>query len=127
MHLAATEASASVGTQYVAEPPPEEELQRARLYGLLARLLAAPPDAPLLAGLAALTEDDSDLGRAFAAVARAASVAASETVAEEYHDLFIGLTRGELLPYGSYYRTGFLNEKPLAVLRARLAELGIGR
>jgi len=37
----------------------------------------------------------------------------------EYHDLFIGLTRGELLPYGSYYLTGFLNEKPLAELRAR--------
>mgnify|MGYP002067984120 CR=1 FL=1 len=47
--------------------------------------------------------------------------------AREYHDLFIGVGRGELLPYASYYLTGFLNEKPLAKLRGRMAELGIER
>jgi TorA maturation chaperone TorD len=110
-----------------AETPPDEELVRGRIYALLARLLAAPPDAPLLASLAALTADNSELGRAFAALAAAAAAAAPAGVAEEYHDLFIGLTRGELLPYGSYYLTGFLNEKPLAELRGALAGLGIAR
>ncbi len=111
----------------VVETPPDEELFRARPYGLLARLLAAPPDGPLLASLAALTADNSELGRAFAALAEAAGTTATAGVAEEYHDLFIGLTRGELLPYGSYYLTGFLNEKPLAELRDALAGLGVAR
>ena len=106
---------------------PDEELVRARIYGLVARLLAAPPDMPLLASLAGLTADDTGLGHAFAKLAEAAGTAAPAGVTEEYHDLFIGLTRGELLPYGSYYLTGFLNEKPLAELRDALAELGIAR
>src|SRR5439155_1564893 len=42
-------------------------------------------------------------------------------------DLFIGLGRGELLPYGSYYLTGFLHERPLARLRAHLEKLAIER
>jgi TorA maturation chaperone TorD len=111
----------------VAKTPPEEELVRARIYALLARLLVAPPDGPLLASLAGLTSDNTELGRTFAALAEAAAAAAPAGVAEEYHDLFIGLTRGELLPYGSYYLTGFLNEKPLAELRDALAGLGIAR
>jgi TorA maturation chaperone TorD len=113
----------------VAETPPEEEFLRARIYGLLARLLAAPPDGPLLTSLARVTSDNTEFGRALAALAQAAAAAAADTagVAEEYHDLFIGLTRGELLPYGSYYLTGFLNEKPLAELRETLAGLGIAR
>jgi hypothetical protein len=36
--------------------------------------------------------------------------------------LFIGLGRGELLPYGPYYLTGFLNERPLARLREALSK-----
>lgn len=127
MAVAAVEARASPRSQPVVEPLPDEESHRARIYGLLARLLAAPPDAPLLVALAALSADDSELGRAFAALAQAAAAATALGVAEEYHDLFIGLTRGELLPYGSYYLTGFLNEKPLAVLRGALAGLGIAR
>ena len=42
-------------------------------------------------------------------------------------NLFIGLGRGELLPYGSSYLTGFLHERPLARLRADLGPLGIER
>ena len=127
MNIGAAGLHTPAESQHLAEPPPEEELQRARIYRLLARLLATPPDAALLAGLAALPGDDSGLGRAFAILGRAAASAKPESVAEEYHDLFIGLTRGELLPYGSYYLTGFLNEKPLAALRGDLASLGIAR
>jgi TorA maturation chaperone TorD len=50
-----------------------------------------------------------------------------ERVEQEYFDLFVGIGRGELLPYGSYYLSGFLYERPLARLRATLSRLGIER
>ena len=71
--------------------------------------------------------DASPLGLAHAALAEAASRTTSERVEREYFDLFIGLGRGELLPYGSYYLTGFLHERPLARLRKDLDKLGIER
>ncbi len=99
-------ASASVAdsTDRVTREIPEEELFRARLYSLLARLLAAAPDAALLAALGRISGDASELGQAFAALARGAAAASAADAAAEYHDLFIGIGRGELLPYGSYYR-----------------------
>ena len=60
-------------------------------------------------------------------LAEAAGRTSVERVEREYFDLFIGLGRGELLPYGSYYLSGFLHERPLARLRAHLARLGIER
>ena len=45
----------------------------------------------------------------------------------EFDALFVGLGRGEVLPYASYYLTGFLNEKPLAKLRRDMRALGIER
>ena len=105
----------------------EEELFRAQLYRLLARLLAAPPDAEALSALRSLDGDVSPLGEAFADLAGAAAEATAERLVEEYQDLFIGLGRGELVPYGSFYLTGFLEEKPLANLRADLSRLGIVR
>ena len=105
----------------------EEDVTRARIYGLLAGLLAAPADAATLKTLAQLPSDESQMGQALGAIARVASGVRDGEVAREYHDLFIGVGRGELLPYASYYLTGFLNEKPLAKLRGRMAELGIER
>jgi TorA maturation chaperone TorD len=105
----------------------EEELLRARLYALLARFLASPPDAALLQFAAKLHGDDSEIGQAIGAFARAAAAITPAEAAEEFQDLFIGVGRGELLPYGSYYLTGFLEERPLAKLRQDLAPLGIVR
>jgi TorA maturation chaperone TorD len=81
----------------------------------------------LLDQLTALTGDATPLGRAHAELAQAASDAVAAKVEREYFDLFVGLGRGELLPYASYYLTGFLNERPLSRLRADLAALGIER
>jgi TorA maturation chaperone TorD len=100
---------------------------RALHWGLLARLLARAPDARLLGQLAGLEGDDTPLGAARGALAEAASAAEAGAVAREFHDLFIGLGRGELLPYASYYLTGFLHERPLAKLRADMERLGIAR
>jgi len=100
---------------------------RAQEYALLATLLAGAPDGALLRRIARLRGDETPLGRAHAALAEAAGATDAEAVAREYFELFIGIGRGELLPYGSYYLTGFLNERPLARLRADLAALGIER
>jgi TorA maturation chaperone TorD len=104
-----------------------EDLLRARCYRLLARFLSAPPDVATLKAGAGLTGDDSDLGRAISAFARVCARAQPAMAAEEYQDLFIGLVRGELVPYGSYYLTGFLHEKPLAKLRQDMGRFGIER
>jgi TorA maturation chaperone TorD len=100
---------------------------RAQEYGLLATLLVRAPDHKLLDRLAKLRGDPTPLGVAHAGLAQAASETTVERAEREYFNLFIGLGRGELLPYGSYYLTGFLHERPLARLRADLARLGIDR
>src|SRR6516164_5591703 len=105
----------------------EVDAARAQEYALLSVLLALAPDAGLLERLGALRGDASPLGLAHVALAEAAQRANVERLEREYFDLFIGLGRGELLPYGSYYLTGFLHERPLARLRAELVALGIER
>jgi TorA maturation chaperone TorD len=103
------------------------DLARAQEYALLSALLARAPDADLLMRLSRLRGDASPLGVAHVALAQAASSTDARAIEREYFDLFIGLGRGELLPYASYYLTGFLNERPLARLRDDLAEFGIQR
>jgi TorA maturation chaperone TorD len=105
----------------------ETDAARAQEYALLAALLARAPDAALLKRLSELRGDATPLGVAHVALAEAASKTNVERIEREYFDLFIGIGRGELMPYGSYYLTGFLHEKPLARLRAELATLGIER
>jgi TorA maturation chaperone TorD len=105
----------------------EIDSARAQEYALLAALLVRAPDADLLVRLAQLRGDASPLGLAHADLAEAAGDATAEKVEREYFNLFIGVGRGELLPYGSYYLTGFLHERPLARLRQDLVELGIER
>ncbi len=100
---------------------------RAQEYALLSVLLARAPDRALLERLASLRGDPSPLGLAHTALAEAAQRTSAERVEREYFDLFIGLGRGELLPYASYYLTGFLHERPLARLRAHLEKLAIER
>ncbi len=105
----------------------ETDLGRVRLYRLLASLLAQPPGEALLARLAGLTGDETALGSALGALSEAAADTTAEGVEREFFELFIGLGRGELLPYASYYLTGFLHERPLARLRGDLARLGVVR
>ncbi|MFK7745191.1 MAG: molecular chaperone [Roseobacter sp.] len=105
---------------------PEDRL-RADLYNFIGLLLARPPVDMLLEQTASLTGDDSPLGEAIAGLARVAKATKPKAVEREFNALFIGLGRGELLPYASYYLTGFLNEKPLARLRTDMAALGVTR
>jgi TorA maturation chaperone TorD len=105
--------------------PDEVDAARAKEYALLAVLLARPPDAEFLTRIAKLRGDATPLGVAHRALAEAAEGASAEKIAREFFDLFVGVGRGELLAYGSYYLTGFLNERPLARLRGDLRALGI--
>ncbi len=108
-------------------PIDETDRMRAGIYRLLARLLARPADADLLALVAGLGGDRSEMGQAIAALAAAAAATAPEAVRDEYDEVFIGVGRGLLIPYASYYLTGFLNDKPLARLRIDMERLGIAR
>jgi len=103
------------------------DLERAREYALLSTLLIRAPSKILLKQLAQMGGDATPLGLAHAALGQATETVDAAQVEREYFDLFIGLGRGELLPYASYYLTGFLNERPLARLRDDLAQLGIER
>ena len=103
------------------------DLARAQEYALLASLLTRAPDAKLLEQLTGLRGDATPLGVAHVELAEAASGADVNEIEREFFDLFIGIGRGELLPYGSYYLTGFLHERPLARLREDMARIGIAR
>ena len=109
----------------------DEETARAEVYGLLAALFYAPPSPDLLAQLrVAVTEAPAAGGfleepwRQFVGTVRELSDA---QVANEYDALFGGVGKPELYLFGSWYLSGFLNEKPLAALRSDLAALGLAR
>ncbi|MFN2361718.1 MAG: molecular chaperone [Marinobacter sp.] len=102
-----------------------EDRARAQMYQLLGALLGGPPSSELLKGLASLHGGDTALGSATGTLAALAERTSPDAANREYNNLFIGVGRGELLPYASYYLTGFLNEKPLADLRGDLMARGI--
>lgn len=100
---------------------------RADTYELIGALLWRTPDASALAEVARLQGNASPLGVARFALAEAAAEATPEAVRDEYFSLFIGVGRGDLLPYASYYLTGFLNERPLVAVRDEMVRLGLTR
>jgi len=105
----------------------EEELYRAQVYQLLARLLGAPVDDELIDILKNIDGDDSPLGVALNGLKDLAHRITLEEAVDEYSELFIGVTQGELIPFKSFYLTGFLNEKPLGEVRAHMEEIGIAK
>lgn len=108
----------------------EDEL-RANAYGLLGNLLTRVPSPELMKTLEAIEvtegEQNNNMAAAWRTLAMAAERTTQEAVDDEYHALFIGIGRGELVPYGSWYLTGFLMERPLAQLRQDLKILGFER
>ncbi|WP_415401028.1 TorD/DmsD family molecular chaperone [Tateyamaria sp. SN3-11] len=100
---------------------------RADLYNFLGAMLASPPDDMMLTQTAGLSGDETELGQAIGTLAKLARVTKPKAAESEFNKLFIGLGRGELLPFASYYLTGFLNEKPLALLRQDMLAKGMQR
>ena len=114
-----------MGAETIPQPSvTDDDAVRANTYGLLGALLASPPRRELFDLLANIEIPSADgLGTAWRVLRHAAERADVEAVDDEYHDLFVGMGRGELIPYGSWYLTGFVMDKPLAALRSDLAEL----
>ncbi len=109
----------------------DEELARAELYGLLARLWLAPPDEALHAQFRVAVTQAPEAGALLEGpwqeLVGALRESSLQQAAEEHEALFHGVGKPEVFAYASFYLTGFLNEKPLAALRADLAELGLTR
>ena len=109
----------------------QEQRYRASAYALLAALLRAPPEQDLLDHVMALSPESDpesdELSLAMAELAGAAQKASLANLEDEYNNLFIGLGRGEVVPYGSWYLTGYLMEQPLSDLRDDLRALGFER
>ena len=123
-------------TQHATKPATEamtgdllipEDVHRASLYALLNSLLAKAPSEEILSNLAALSGGNNEIGLSIETLTLLARKVDIKTIHREYQNLFIGVGRGELLPYGSFYMTGFLNEKPLANLRDDMKRIGIAR
>jgi TorA maturation chaperone TorD len=104
-----------------------ENMARSEMYRFVASLLSSAPSPKVIDGIGRLSGDATPLGQAITSLAAVARTARPEAVEREFFDLFIGVGRGELLPYASFYQTGFLNERPLAEVRADLARLGVAR
>lgn len=113
-----------------------EDLARARWYRFFSRVFADPPDAALLELLAGQADapvpSDNDsasqaLDQAWRALARASIGAAPDRVAEEFDSLFLGVGKAPVAVHASWYLSGFLNERPLAELRALLDDIGLRR
>lgn len=106
----------------------QEELARADMYGFLANLYFRPPSSPVLKSIAgSASQADNLLGEAWTQLAEACRQRDEAQIHDEYHQLFIGVSKPEIMLYGSYYLAGFLMEKPLADLRSDLAVLGLAR
>jgi TorA maturation chaperone TorD len=131
MNAGAVAASVTTGMGEGAHSAPDAERLRANTYSLLGALLAKPPAASLIELLTRITPAEvgghDDLSAAWEVLRLASERANIAALDDEYHELFVGIGRGELVPYGSWYMTGFLMDQPLAVLRRDLAELGFER
>src|ERR1700690_248694 len=79
----------------------EVDLARAQEYALLAALLTRAPDAAFLQRLAMLRRAPPPLAAAHVGLADAAATADVTQVEREFFNLFIGIGRRELMPYGS--------------------------
>ena len=107
----------SEGSQTAGEALDAGEQARADIYRLLGALLAAPPDAALIDLLREIRlssdTDDATMAAAWQGLQAAAKAADPDRLQDEYFNLFIGLGRGELVPYASFYLHGLLLEKVL--------------
>ena len=102
-----------------------EDQLRADMYSFLANLLRAEPSVELVNQLTKLESDESPIGKSIKTLSKLASSLDLPTIRDEYVRIFIGVGRGEILPFASYYLTGFLKDKPLAKLRNDMKEIGI--
>ena len=130
LHPLSSEAVPDYQEQEGGQTGDQEQQYRASAYSILAALLRQHPEKAVLehvANFSKVSVDEDELLLSMSTLGLAAQSSELSRVDDEYHDLFIGLGRGELAPYGSWYLTGYLMEKPLSILRDDLSALGFER
>lgn len=109
----------------------QAQTHRAGSYGLLATLLRDAPTPALVGEISHWAQIPADADDELGLGMRMLGLSAQHTqpfhLQQEFHDLFIGIGRGELVPFGSWYLTGYLMEKPLVLLRSDLQRMGFER
>ena len=105
----------------------EEDQLRADMYSFIANMIRTEPSQKLLDSVKNLSGDDSSIGGYIKLISKLATTIHISEIQEEYVNLFVGVGRGELLPFASYYLTGFLNDKPLSKLRDDMNQLRVIR
>jgi len=130
-HEPSSSAFGAEGFVQLGEPAASQEQQyRSAAYSIIAALLRDVPNEQTLQQIGAFEQvgiDEDEMLLAMSSLGLAAQAVNQNAIKDEYHELFIGIGRGELVPYGSWYLTGYLMEQPLSALRDDLAELGIER
>ncbi|MDC5851364.1 molecular chaperone TorD family protein [Vibrio europaeus] len=107
----------------------QQQTIRADIYLLLSSLYRQQPSTELIAFLSQLETEqaESAMQVAWHKVKSAAIESSQEQLEDEYQELFIGIGRGEVVPFASWHLTGSLMEKPLASIRHDLELLGLER
>jgi TorA maturation chaperone TorD len=107
----------------------QQQTIRADIYLLLSALFRQQPTSELIVFLSELETEQSEsaMQQAWNQLKQAAIESQPEVLADEYQELFIGIGRGEVVPFASWHLTGSLMEKPLASIRHDLALLGLER
>ncbi|MGR5300774.1 TorD/DmsD family molecular chaperone [Vibrio alfacsensis] len=107
----------------------QEQTLRAEIYLVLSALCRSAPTPEMIEFLTALEIEPSEsaMQKAWVALQQAAKESSHEDLEDEYQNLFIGIGRGEVMPFSSWHLTGSLMEKPLAEIRRDLALIGIER
>ena len=105
----------------------EEDQLRADMYSFIANMIRTEPSQELIDSVKTLSGDSSSIGSSIKLISKLASNLHISEIQDEYVNLFLGVGRGELLPFASYYLTGFLNDKPLSKLRDDMNKLGVVR
>jgi len=107
----------------------QEQTLRTEIYLVLSALFRSAPSEEMIEFLTSLEVEPSEsaMQKAWIALQQAAKNSNREALEDEYQDLFIGIGRGEVMPFGSWHMTGAMMEKPLAEIRHDLELLGFER
>lgn len=107
----------------------QEQTLRTEIHLVLSALFRSAPSEEMIEFLTSLEVEPSEsaMQKAWIALQQAAKDSNREALEDEYQDLFIGIGRGEVMPFGSWHMTGAMMEKPLAEIRHDLELLGFER
>lgn len=109
-----------------------EDLARADLYGLIARLFQEAPDQELLDQIVTsipegqeTQAEDAPLAKVWQNLVEMAKANPAKAWHDEFDQNFISVGRPNIILNGSFYMAGYLNERPLVEIRRALDAFGL--